>query len=233
MAMIDRYKKKGGFIQLLNLLETTGKDKKEKFLKMILDETPAWHAELSKKMISIDRVSNWSVQSLMEILPRLPYQQVGTAIFSLPDAQKNHFLSALGNSEKRKVEEIWKEATPNPAEISTCQMKLLTEIRKMAQEGQLKFDLVDPEMVIPENIEDQLNSGALSGGASAGPAISSEALAKVQVNTAPPPAGIPAAVAEELVLLRKKVVLLGQENQKIAGQLQMLQGKLEQIRKIA
>ena len=41
MSMIDRYKKKGGFLQLLNLLETTGGEKREKFLKMIAEENPA------------------------------------------------------------------------------------------------------------------------------------------------------------------------------------------------
>ena len=239
MAMIDRYKKKGGFVALLNLLETTGKEKKEKFLKVIQEETPAWHAELTKKMISMDRVCNWSIENLMEILPRLPYQQVGSAIFSLPEDKKSKFLSALGGSEKRKVEEAWKETQPNAAEISTCQVKLLTEIRKMASEGQLKFETVDPEMVIPEGIEEALNNGSASTAVGAAPggtasaSLSSEALAKAAVTVAPAPAGLPAAVAEELTLLRKKVVVLGQENQKLVGQITMLQGKLEQIKKIA
>ncbi len=231
MGMLDRYRKKGGFVQLLNLLETTEKAKKEKFLKMILDESPAWHDELQKKMMSLDRVTKWPQETLMEILPRMPFQQVGFAIFNFQPEAKEKFLKAVGG-DRRKIEDMWKEAAPNPAEISTCQVKLLSEVRKMAAEGQLKFETVDPEMVIQDNIEEKLNGGGGGGGASlGGPAVSAEALAKVAAE--PPPPGIPAAVSEELVLLRKKVVVLAQENQKLAQQMQTLAGKLEQIRKIA
>lgn len=232
MGMLDRYRKKGGFVQLLNLLETTEKTKKEKFLAMIQEESAAWHQELLKKMISLDRVKSWSQENLMEILPRIPFQQVGIAIFNFQPEAKEKFLKALGN-DRRKVEEMWKESVPNPAEISTCQNKILTEVRKMAQEGHLKLDLVDPELAIPDNIEEHLNSGG--GGSfavtSVSASFSAETLSKVAAE--PPPPGLPPAISDELALLRKKVVLLAQENQKLSGQVQMLSTKLEQIRRIA
>ena len=65
MGMLDRYKKKGGFIQLLNLIETTASPKAEKFLKMIGEESPAWEAEIKKKVLSIDRLATWNQSYLM------------------------------------------------------------------------------------------------------------------------------------------------------------------------
>ena len=44
--MIDRYKKKGGFIQLLNLLETSSKAKQDQFLGLISQESKIWESEL-------------------------------------------------------------------------------------------------------------------------------------------------------------------------------------------
>ena len=66
MSMIDRYRKKGGFVQLLNLIETMGKDKQEKFLKMIGDESPNWSVEIRKRLLSIDKILSWNPSYLAE-----------------------------------------------------------------------------------------------------------------------------------------------------------------------
>ncbi len=231
MAMIDRYKKKGGFVQLLNLLETTGKDKKDKFLKMIADESPAWEVELKKKMFSIEKISNWPTQTLMEILPQIPPTQIAAALAGLPPDQKERFLKAVGTSEKRKMDEYLKDSTPNPGEITTCQMKILTEIRTMVSNKKLNLEVVAPEMSIAENIEDQLLNGG--GAVTAMSPTGGKMDAPVEFKNEPAPQGTSPQVAEELNVLRKKVFVLAQENQKLSVQLHQVNSKLEQIRKIA
>ena len=80
MSMIDRYKKHGGFVQLLQLIETTEHAKSEKFLKMIAEENPVWEAEIRKKVLSIDRLLGWNQTYLMEFLPRLSAKAVQKVI---------------------------------------------------------------------------------------------------------------------------------------------------------
>lgn len=222
MGMLDRYKKNGGFIQLLILLETTGTEKRDKFLKMIADENPAWEAEIKKKMLSIDRICSWNPTYLMEIFPRVPGAQLAAIISALPPEKQQIFLSALGFKERKLVEDTLKDKKPSPGEVNSAIMKLMSEIRAMVGSGAMKFEKFDQDMVIPEKIEELLSSGR--------PLVSDK---EMDAHFAPPPTGAPAQLVEELTQLRKKIVQLSQENNKLNQDLLLVKDKLEQIKKIA
>lgn len=229
MSMIDRYKKKGGFVQLLNLIETTGKDKQEKFLKLIADENPAWEQEVRKKMLTMDKVLSWNATYLAEIFPRVPAVQLAMVVAGLPPEKAELFKKVLNFKERKTVEDILQDKTPNGSEISTGVMKLFAEIRKMTAEGSLKFEKFDQEMVVPENIEELLSQGRVY--------MSPK---EIDAQIEPAPAGIPSNLADELTQLRRKLVVLTQENVKlqqdisrISADCQVFKDKLEQIKKIA
>jgi flagellar motor switch protein FliG len=71
MGMLDRYKKKGGFFQLLQLLETSPTTKREQFLTLIAGESPVWEEALRKRILTITRVYSWEGQYLVEIFTRV------------------------------------------------------------------------------------------------------------------------------------------------------------------
>jgi hypothetical protein len=226
MSMIDRYKKKGGFIQLLNLIETTGPEKRDKFLKLIGDESSAWEAEVRKKMLTLDRILSWNATYLAEILPRIPAMTLGALISSQPPEKQAIIMGIMSFSEKRKIEEFLKDKKPTSGEAGAAYMKLVSEIRGMVASGHLKFEKFDEELVVPENIEELLN-GAKS------PLISSKEMSTAVANFEPVPAGTPSNLAEELTQLRKKIVSLSQDNIKLQQDLQQAKDKLDQIKKIA
>jgi small-conductance mechanosensitive channel len=87
-------------------------------------------------------------------------------------------------------------------------------------------------MVIPEDIEEKLGKGftPLSVLSMETPPTVSSAHAAA---AAPGSHSVPANVAEELTTLRRKLVQLTQENQKLHQDNQMMKEKLEQIKKIA
>ncbi len=227
MSMIERYRKKGGFVQLLNLIETTGKDKQEKFLKMIADESAAWESEIRKRLLTFDKVVNWDPQYLAEIFPRVPALNLAMICGGLPPEKAELFMKVMTFREKRQIEELLKEKVPSPGETSASIMKLFSEIRKMEADGLLRFEKFDPAMVIPENIEDMLGKGQVVMTPIAGGA------ADVSAHSAPPPAGTPANVVEELSALRRKLVQLTQENQRLHQENTSMKDKLDQIKKIA
>ena len=256
MGMLDRYKKKGGFIQLLNLIETTASPKAEKFLKMIGEESPAWESEIKKKVISMDRLATWNQSYLMEIFPRLTPAVISTAICQLPPEKQQIFLGALPFVERRKTEDLMKEHQHNAGEVASCQTKLLTEVRTMVGLGLLKFEKIDPDLVVPENIEDVLNSGGTNSfvtaafeseatGSHAIPAhatpaaphgnVAPSAHGSTPAQSATAPAAAPTAApnSDELLQLRRRVMALTQENQTLKTQLQGFKEKLDQIRKFA
>ncbi|PIS10484.1 MAG: hypothetical protein COT73_09050 [Bdellovibrio sp. CG10_big_fil_rev_8_21_14_0_10_47_8] len=230
MSMIDRYRKPGGFVQLLNLIETTGKDKQEKFLKMISDENPTWEAEVRKRVLTVEKILSWNPTYLAEIFPRVPALQLAMLIGGLPKDKSEAFLALLGYTERRRVEEILKDKTPTPGETTSGATKLFEEIRKMEAEGTLKFEKFDPEMVIPDDIEEKLGQG-----------VSILPLTKTADNVSTDPGsapahgggGVPPALLEEMSMLRRKLVVLSQENNKLQTENHEMKEKLERIRKIA
>lgn len=232
MSMIDRYRKPGGFIQLLNLIETTGKDKQEKFLKMIQDENPTWETEIKKRLLTIDKILGWNPTYLAEIFPRVQPLQLAMVVGGLPKDKAEQFIKILTFKERKQVEEILKEKSPNPGETTAGIMKLFAEIRKMESEGTLRFDKFDPDMVIPEDIEEKLGRGFSPSFVSDVPASSSVSDPQV-ASTGPAGGGIPANVAEEMTMLRRKLVQLTQENQRLSQDNSAMKDKLDQIKKIA
>lgn len=226
MSMLERYRKKGGFVQLLNLIETSDKEKQERFLKLINAENPLWESELRKKMLTIERIMAWDSIYLREIFPRVPALQLAMVAGGLPSDKSEKFKSILTFKELKGVTEILESKTPSPAETIAGQMKLFTEIRKMIQEGCLKLETICPEMSIDDNIEEQLNSGKIKHKFEGPKSVKSDSELNCKTDDK-------TVSSDEIQALRKKLVALTQENHSLNNENQILKDKLEQIRKIA
>lgn len=53
------------------------------------------------------------------------------------------------------------ESNPTASEKSSCVIRLLTDVRGFISQGIIRLDKVDPELVIPENIEELLSVTSL------------------------------------------------------------------------
>lgn len=216
MSMIDRYKKKGGFIQLLNLMETCGTQKQEKFLKMIEDEDAQWAEAVKAKMLSIKKIFSWDDNTVAEIVGTLNDMTVSLTLLGLEPEAKEKIVKTLNHSRKRKIEEDMAERKPTPAEISTAFVQVLTQVRKMIADGFLYLEKIDPVLVVNSEFEDQLLAGNFGSGVVKATSLD---LSAVQ-----------GSKDEEL---KKKLFELKQENDTLREKLTQAENKLSQIRKIA
>lgn len=228
MGMLDRYRKSGGFFQLLQLIETSPEAKQEKFLALIREESPVWESELRKRKLTFDRVCGWSQPYLMEICPRIPEKILAVALFPIAEDKRQSFVKSLAPGQRRAVDEFLKGPAPAAGEIFSCQTKILQEVRAMSQTGALKLDKIDIEMSIPENIEELLNS-------SFGPSSSTKTAGATKP-VASPSAPIPAtsaAASDEIIELRRRVHQLQTACEQLEKDNKSMKDKLEQIKKIA
>ena len=238
MGMLERYKKRGGFIQLLNLLETTGPEKKEKFMKMIMEEYANWDTALRQRMLTFDKLLLWETAVLMEFLPQVPTMAIAYAMADLPAEKRVNFIKALSFGDQKKVEEILGNTKPKPVEVISAQMKIITELRNQVAIGKLKMERVDPNLAVPEDIEEQLANGqtpvSIKKERSADIDGTKDSGTKSQIIATPtstaasntvitPPAVSTTAsnnnanaIADELIVLKKKMVILSQENSRLA-----------------
>lgn len=227
MGMLDRYKKKGGFYQLLQLIETSPKSKQEQFLGLVANENPVWEEALKKKMLTVDRVYSWDSSYLVEIFSRLPPLTLATALKGNSQEQVDALLSCLPPISKRKIADLMAEANPSPAERLTCLMKIITEVRGFIAQGIIKLEKVDPDMHIPENIEEILAVTA--------PGVSIMDLPDPKDETSANGSEAPAVAGNnhEVEFLKRKCNQLMAELNAVKHENSVLKDKLAQIKKIA
>jgi hypothetical protein len=246
MSMLDRYRKAGGFVQLLNLLETSGKEKQEKFLALIRQEDASWAEALEGRILSMKKIMSWPTEALAEIVGVLQEMTLGVALHGMDDESRNKIYATMGHSQKRKVEQAFESQKPTPAEISTMYMKIITEVRKMITEGKLRMEKIDAHMVIDDEIEEKLRKGTLGSSNPGGEEIHlsgteeivTEAGTTLRFNLGPMTKEEPAETAApttagEMQAMRKKLHLAQTENNSLKQEVSRLKLKLEQIRKLS
>ncbi len=253
MGMIDRYKKPGGFVQLLTLLETCGSPKQAKFLEIIKQENPRWALALEAKLIDLDRILTWNDTAIGEITGAMREINVAVVVKSLDPTTQQRLLCTLSHLKKRKVETIIETLNASPGEIATSFSQLYETTRMLIQKGILRLDKLDPMRFIDADIEDRLNQNAEIGG------VPSPAEAFVAVSESAPLHAVDLesshlkivtsldanawsdaaeakdlkAANHELIMLRKRVVEMQKENTALRQELSIARGKLEQIKKLA
>lgn len=242
MGMLDRYKKKGGFYQLLVLIETSGNKKQEQFLTLIQQESPAWEKELKSKILTVERVFSWPAEVMFEVLTRIQPLTLCATLHGRAQEEIDRILMPLPPITKRKLIDQLSELKPNAGEKFSSEMKLLSEVRGIVASGYIKFEKFDVDLYIDEDIEEHLN------GLESETVILKTEVAKTTADShhpATPPASSGAAAKSgggdhtspqataEVESLKKKLTLLVQENSTLKQENQVLKDKLTQIRKIA
>ena len=226
MGMLDRYKKKGGFYQLLQLLETSPSAKREQFLSLIAGESPAWEEALRKRILTISRVYSWDGQYLVEIFSRVQPLTLANAIHGNPQEQIDQLLACLPPISKRKITDLMAEATPTPAEKSTCISRMLSEVRGFVSQGIIRLEKVDPELIIPENIEELLAVSFMSSTVYEHEAMKKDSRPNIVGES-------DSSTQHDVDFLKRKMNQLASEVNALKHENSVLKDKLSQIKKIA
>ncbi len=161
--MLDRYRKPGGFAQLLSLIETCHESKQEKLLEVIGQEDRRWSETVRAKMLSIERIYAWSDETLAEIFGTLQDLTVAVALSVAEPDFKARITSFFSHGRIRKIDELLSSKGPTPAEVSATHLKIVEAVRKMGNDGFLRFESIDPALVINEDIDDYLAHPPLPG----------------------------------------------------------------------
>lgn len=232
MSMIDRYKKPGGFSQLLSLLESCGAAKKEKFLKIINDESPHWHDALKERLLTLELILSWPPEILAEITSRAQPITMAAIAKGLDEAHHKKLFTGLNHSQYAKIRGLIEDGNFNAAQTNASIDKLLAETRSHIQSGLIKLEKFAPHLAIPEDFENTLES--MLGSMPALPpseVFNEKATARItssQGGSAPS-----AQTEEEMSMLRRQIYQLQLELQNLRKMNSVMKDKLDQIKKIA
>lgn len=243
MSTIDRYKKKGGFIQLLAVLEGSSPQKQEQFFNIISAESKSWEAALRKKILSLEKILSWSPEHLTDLFSSIPPLTLAMTLHSMPQDKVDFYLKYLNPKDKRKITDLINEKVPTAGEKLACAHRIIQEVRGMISKGQLKLEKVDPELVIEENIEFQvehnlpkLDSSSSSKNEDSDPTPygeSEQTEAGTTLRFDLPSKNEPPVNTQDLESMRRKLTQMAKELDSAKQENQSLRSRLDQIRKIA
>lgn len=222
MAMVDRYKKSGGFVQLIQVIETCNPKKREQFMNIITEESPIWAEALNQKSLSFDKIVNWKADVLLDVVASVNSLAMSAALKSLSPETLAMFLEKLSHQERRKFETYLAEANPNPNEIASSVLKVVSETRLLMIQGTLKADKIDMSLVIPEEFESMLEKGEQRQAGSVAVEATQSGFNAAASNS-----------SAEVDKLQKKVILLSKELQTLKQENLVMKDKLDKIKKIA
>lgn len=233
MSSLQRYKRSGGFYQLLSLIETFGPQKKEKFIEMIEAESPAWAQALRDKMLTLERIFTWPDETVNEVFKEMQPKSLAFALEGLKEEQKARITKFLSHAEQRRLSDVLTESKPKPDEIASSLVKVVELARKMLQEKSLHAEKFDAKLIIPEDFEQRLEEqgiGALSAHLSSVPQNAGEVMAAAQSAASADPSKAPTL---EVAQLQRTLALMLKENKALKEEVRVLREKLDQIKKIA
>ncbi|MGE0526956.1 MAG: FliG C-terminal domain-containing protein [Bdellovibrionales bacterium] len=235
MSSLLRYKRSGGFNQLLSLIETFGQQKREKFLEMIEAESPVWAEALRNKMLSLERIFSWPDHVSFEIFKQLPPKSMAFALLGLKEEYKVKITSLLSQSEQRRLNDVLSESKPKPDEIASTLVKLVEVARRMLNDRELHPEKFDDGLIIPEDYEAKLEAQQASGS----PPSRTEATSRPGTSTTASTAGVADSVAAgtpvtlDTAQLQRTLSAMLKENKALKEEVRTLRDKLEQIKRIA
>ncbi len=158
MGMLDRYKKSGGFLQLVQLVETTLGTKREQILKIIHDENPRWAEQVKTKMLTVEKILGWDDQIVADIMKLMNDLTLSVALMGLGKKYEDKVFEFFDNGRKRRIRDLIEIKNPTSGEIAAAYIKIVEEVRAMLMNGSLRFDKLDLSLQIEQNIEDKLAS---------------------------------------------------------------------------
>ncbi len=224
MSMLGRYKKKGGFLQLLAVIEQSGLAKQEKFLKIIEEEDPRWAEALKSKMLTVKKIFSWDDQALAEIVGPMGDLALSITFHGLNDNKiEEKVFKLLSGTRKKNIEIFMKEKQPTPAEISSIYLQILTDVRGLIATGYVHLERIDPNLMIDDMIEETLSQTG-----------SFKSFKEVDDKSSSPkeaPSKDVAKYIAEIEMLKKRYNQVVAENKALLERLKQVENKLDVIRK--
>lgn len=150
--MLGRFRKKGGFQQLLTLIETCEPSKRNNLFHLVATEDPGWAHLVKAKSLSMERISEWPQEILMEITPHLQDRVLAVAYAMAAGDKKSKWLSSVPKIKAREIEQSVLQMPVTEDEKFASTIKIIQTVRELESKGLIKFAQFDPSLVIDQRL---------------------------------------------------------------------------------
>ena len=151
MSILARYKKRGGFRQLLELIETSTPEKQSKLLKVIEQEDAEMASQVQAKTLTSEKVLNWKPETLFQILRKMPQQYATIVCKQMPEELYHNVIEHYDLRARKEFEhEMANTKDPLPSEIIAAFGNMFKIIRQLDEDREIILSQIDPSLRIPE-----------------------------------------------------------------------------------
>lgn len=151
--MLARYKKAGGFEQLLQLIETCSPKKQENFLKLIQAENKNVADLILEKMLTVDKILNWDQQYVIEITTNVPIKVLAYCLYGKPQSVVQKAIATFTHMQKQEITTMMTEKQPNAGELEAAYNKLIQTVRQLHTQKRIRLEKIDPKLDIPQDLK--------------------------------------------------------------------------------
>lgn len=147
MALLDRYRRKGGFETLLKLIESSTPSKKESLLKLIHEEDESWAKMIEMKCLTMDKIFSWDVAYIKDIIFNMEPRVLGISLIGQDTSVHDKVASCLTEIKWIEVADYLGD-THSDGEIHAAQNQVIQTTRTLEEEGYIRFQDIDPSLVL-------------------------------------------------------------------------------------
>ena len=148
MSALKQFRQKGGFRQLLLLLEVSDSQKQRGLLQLIALEDPGWAHLLKLKILSAEKVLGWTPRYLRPVLSELALDTLFHLYSGCSESQRDVIDLAVTPGLRQNLREML--TTDKPAtshEVFTAGVKVVQCVRELEAVGNLNLEEIDPQLV--------------------------------------------------------------------------------------
>lgn len=140
MSLLARYKKQGGFEQLILLLESRPPKKRDELIELIVNEDAAYGVLVQTKILTMEKLIEWDPNILSEVISKLSDLTVSTCFSRLGEEFFKKCSHGLREFRKKELSELIRNANPKQPEFDAAWIKFIEATRKLVTEGAIKLD---------------------------------------------------------------------------------------------
>jgi flagellar motor switch protein FliG len=152
MSMLEKFRKTGGFQQLVQIIEICEPAKQKNMLILVGQEDPGWAHLVKAKSLSLERVMSWPHQVLMSILLPLSVPVQAALYNSINDVQRGNMLKAIHPRMLREIQDHATQKSPSPEECFSARVQLIQTTRELINVGRLDPAAFDPALLIEQKL---------------------------------------------------------------------------------
>lgn len=151
MSILARYRKPGGFKQLLQLIETSQPMKQEKLLEVVEKEDPAWAQLIREKKIDPEMVLAWKSDHLVVIFEHMMTRHCACIFKVLGEDTLKEYRDLFRGEKYRDIKNIFDDASqPSDSEIVAAHNHLLETVRYLDDEKKINLRHINPLLDLSE-----------------------------------------------------------------------------------